>query len=914
MILESIHIRNWRNLADVKVEGLSRAITVIHAPNKTGKTSMVEALRFTLIDLDYNTSRVGPVVPWGTNSIPAVTMEFNAGGYRYLLSKRFTKRKEGGAELHRVRNDGKPGELVAADKSVTGKTRELVGLEGSNRGLAQLLWLEQGVVDLPKIDADLDEALRPVLGSVVSGRDASFRQALWERMQLWFTSEINAARENHRKGSRFREVEELIAKREQEVADIDGEFTRIEDLLSEVERKEQQIAEAEALVDAASREVEVLKKADQELVGKRKKAGEIGGAVEGLKGHLSELEDALEKCREYAEGVGKLTGQLEDLQKEVDPLVNAEEAARQALKRATVAREKAERASNAMGGRRAIVDAMRRLVKIEEQMSAGEKALGTVQELEERIKKGETTISELDAPDKKQLSVIERQISRLVEVEAELKAAELSLTVEATETGAVTLQVDGEAEESVGVTSGDVIERPVRQHVRVMVRNFGSVEVVRGAENKSVEELAAERDTLERDLSTLQTRWGVDAADRSDVVPELIRRITERESLENRIEGWREELTETAPNRKAGLEREIEALQKERGRLVNTHVELREWEASDASLEQAESELDSDEQEKRELLDSARRREDETRSQAEDAREKVRGLEAAVSEAKSECARAEGLRDSHARNYGSEDEIVKAVDAKRKERAKAEKDFERYRLTEEEERVPDELDGAEEALRNRRDRVSSLREQTANLTGQLQSSEGLHARRVAAEQDLECAKRECDRLSVDVGAHRMLLELFDRVRDESVEKSIRPVSELVGRWLTELDGPTHHEPAFGSDLGLEGVTVANAGSLEVEEATSYGEREQLGILVRLAYGAVLAKEEPQLVILDDPLAHADGFRHGKMLDVIRDAARRNLQIMIMTCHPGRFDHLKEATFFDLEEVAGNASAAAASAD
>jgi len=195
-----------------------------------------------------------------------------------------------------------------------------------------------------------------------------------------------------------------------------------------------------------------------------------------------------------------------------------------------------------------------------------------------------------------------------------------------------------------------------------------------------------------------------------------------------------------------------------------------------------------------------------------------------------------------------------------------------------------------------------LREQVANLTGQLQSSEGLHARRVGAEQALESAEREYERLAVDVDAHRMLLRVFDEVRDESVERSIKPVSELVAGWLTELDGPAHHEPVFGTDLGVKGVTVANAGSLEIEDATSYGEREQLATLVRLAYGAVLAKEEPQVVILDDPFAHADSFRHARMLNVIRDAARKNLQIIIMTSHAERFDHLKDATLFDLEEA------------
>jgi uncharacterized protein YhaN len=90
--------------------------------------------------------------------------------------------------------------------------------------------------------------------------------------------------------------------------------------------------------------------------------------------------------------------------------------------------------------------------------------------------------------------------------------------------------------------------------------------------------------------------------------------------------------------------------------------------------------------------------------------------------------------------------------------------------------------------------------------------------------------------------------------------------------------------------------------LSLETATSYGEREQLGTLVRLAYACVLAKDEPQAVILDDPLAHSDSARHRRMLDVVTDASKRNLQIIVLTCHPERFDQLTDAKHFDLERA------------
>ena len=76
-----------------------------------------------------------------------------------------------------------------------------------------------------------------------------------------------------------------------------------------------------------------------------------------------------------------------------------------------------------------------------------------------------------------------------------------------------------------------------------------------------------------------------------------------------------------------------------------------------------------------------------------------------------------------------------------------------------------------------------------------------------------------------------------------------------------------------------------------DAVTSHGELEQLSTLVRLAYGTVLAREEPQLVILDDPLAHSDPRLLRKMHSVIEDAARKNLQIVIFTCNRDGFDRI-----------------------
>jgi uncharacterized protein YhaN len=64
-------------------------------------------------------------------------------------------------------------------------------------------------------------------------------------------------------------------------------------------------------------------------------------------------------------------------------------------------------------------------------------------------------------------------------------------------------------------------------------------------------------------------------------------------------------------------------------------------------------------------------------------------------------------------------------------------------------------------------------------------------------------------------------------------------------------------------------------------------------------GQVLAKDERQLVVLDDVLNATDTGRLARVLTLLQDSADR-LQIVILTCHPERYRGLEEAKFFELQ--------------
>jgi uncharacterized protein YhaN len=87
------------------------------------------------------------------------------------------------------------------------------------------------------------------------------------------------------------------------------------------------------------------------------------------------------------------------------------------------------------------------------------------------------------------------------------------------------------------------------------------------------------------------------------------------------------------------------------------------------------------------------------------------------------------------------------------------------------------------------------------------------------------------------------------------------------------------------------TTVARAGAPEPFERLSEGTREQIAILTRLAFAALLAEQgRPAVVVLDDALVFADDQRIERMFEILADAARQ-LQIIVLTCRERVFQDL-----------------------
>ena len=123
-----------------------------------------------------------------------------------------------------------------------------------------------------------------------------------------------------------------------------------------------------------------------------------------------------------------------------------------------------------------------------------------------------------------------------------------------------------------------------------------------------------------------------------------------------------------------------------------------------------------------------------------------------------------------------------------------------------------------------------------------------------------------------------------------------PFRERIERLGRIVFGPTF-EVELDDDLRVVRRTLDEV-TLDVDQL-SVGAREQIGVLSRLACAAIVSPGGGGApVVLDDALGWSDPSRLALMGAAIA-AAGRECQVIVLTCTPGRYAHVGNATVVSL---------------
>jgi hypothetical protein len=196
----------------------------------------------------------------------------------------------------------------------------------------------------------------------------------------------------------------------------------------------------------------------------------------------------------------------------------------------------------------------------------------------------------------------------------------------------------------------------------------------------------------------------------------------------------------------------------------------------------------------------------------------------------------------------------------------------------------------------RQTRIARLRAQLEAL-----GASGLGERLAKADASIEQLERRKGELFLRANALGLLEGVLVEERDAAVAQLRAPLTDRLGHYLKRL----FPQSGLTVDDELGPVALHRGGRLDTLEALSYGTREQLGILARLAYADLLKDSgRPTLLLFDDAAVHTDAERREGIKRALLEAATRH-QILVFTCHPELWNDLgvKQRRLEDLKAAA-----------
>jgi hypothetical protein len=141
------------------------------------------------------------------------------------------------------------------------------------------------------------------------------------------------------------------------------------------------------------------------------------------------------------------------------------------------------------------------------------------------------------------------------------------------------------------------------------------------------------------------------------------------------------------------------------------------------------------------------------------------------------------------------------------------------------------------------------------------------------------ARREVHRFEAEIAGLTLLARTLGEVAEEATSAYLQPVLRRLVPHLAELLDA--EAMAVTGDLGVSGIVRGNRA--EAGDRLSTGTREQIAVLVRLAFADILAAAgRPVPFVLDDALVYSDDNRLARMLRILRNASR-NHQVILLSC-------------------------------
>ncbi|MBR9870648.1 MAG: AAA family ATPase [Gammaproteobacteria bacterium] len=864
MILQSLRIEQLRQFRNPFVLGnLQPGLNLIHGPNESGKSTLVRAIRAAFFER-YRSTAVDDLRPWGDSAAaPTVALEFEHQGELWRLTKSFLQRK---------RCDLTIGTSSFSEDEAEEKLAELLGYQYPKRGASKaehwgipgLLWVEQGTgQDLEQsvehAGDHLKSALNSLVGEVASSGGDEVIEAVRAQRNHILTGTGKPRGEYLQLDKDRLAFEQTIGELKERILRYQEQVDRLGKLTREYERTEVERPweDAQRLLDEAQARFQQVQQLEQ-----------VQAQEKATLDQLQQSRRLLEQNKEYQENLSRqLAARKLDLDKAEADLQRLELQSPATTERLRAAREAYESAEQRMKqarlreARSRLEQDVKRLEQRAQQLSQNLAKAGEYQQQVENARQ-QARENRIDAAEVKRLKVAEHQLN-----EATIRSSAI----------ATRFSWNLEPERSITLNDDALQNRGEQQLLdesRVVIPGVGTLGITPGGE--SLASTRRKLATLQQTVSELRASLGVDGVTSAE------NRLSDFEKAERAQQHAQELLKSVAP---AGIDPLVVEQREAKQELENateklattpnsdTSIDVPDLATAEAAFEQTASALtaaESDDQKHRTALMAVQQTRDTAKAEwqrlvdQEQSPERQQQLKQIAEELVAIEQKTKALEE---RLEARSREILEARPDLLKQ------DIERYQST----------------IRNLRqtqeDRGRELRDIKVRL--EAWGAEGLDEQLNEQEAELERCNRRYQELHRRAQALELLLTLLTEKRQALTRRLQAPLQRHLDHYLSVL----FPHATLEVDEHLRPGTFTRGAELGQVTELSFGAREQMGLISRLAYADLLREAgRPTLVILDDTLVHSDEERLDDMKRILFDAATRH-QILLFTCHPEKWQDL-----------------------
>ena len=839
MLIRRVAVENFRKLRDpVEINDLQPGLNVIIGDNEEGKSTLLKAVQAAMFDKHNLTGQaVEAMLPLGSIVQPKVEVDFQLREDSYSLRKGFKL-----APFAKLRNAGKSWENAAAEdklKEIFGFTPPKQGpAKGENRGLSDLLWVEQGRAHeplTPNKDAKtaLDQVIESEVETAIGGNDGrNLLDAIRSECGNYYTPIAEQEKKI------LAEQRELVESLEHEIENLGQEKGRYDDKLNDLDEMTRILPGIQKDFDQAQREVNAIRAKVGEIEEIEKK---ITVAQEALGVANSQFQIARERLQTRRDKVDRLTKQ------EGDAKERGEEFSK-LRKKHKEAKHQLDQAKN----------------KLRQAQLESEKAkLGVVEGIATMIAENKKAVKKIPIEDK--------DVDKLNELESVLKVQRAKLEAMAT-----TIVFSPSGNQSVAANGEALaVGEPCRITEKTLfeLEEFGQLEVTPGGDEEDMHSCRSLVNDIDRRLHDGLASLGYPSIEAAKEAH------GKKEELLGKIRNDEAKLEGLAPNGLEGILSDIDRLQREPPPITDT---------MESVLSVAEAER---------LQKSAQAEFNDLENNFSGIQNRLNIEQGALQQQRANVAELIDSLEEDRREI-SDKKLAKLSEKARKARNKRQRKVDR--LKDElkglgPNSTREKIDGKEQSFNWLERSLNATENEKRDLEAELRGlgTIGLGEKISEKCRKMQDARRELKRLELDANAWKLLLHTLLEAQEEE-RAPLTPLIRCLAPYV-KLVFPSAKVHLDENSLKVGNLRREHSVEPESFASLSIGTREQVAVLVRLAMADVLREQgKPVMLILDDPLVNSDDTRFEGMSRALRKAAK-HLQILILTCHADRYQPIGAKT-------------------